>query len=220
MKPILTAIILVAFLCSSASARPRAQGRTLQDINVISPRVLQRSISPKFYKSLLISPIEGWIVVRASVINTRLSGARVMRSELNGAYDQLALKFAKDLHIAGYYGVENPLIGGSVLVHLLVYHIADGTMVLSFPTLNEPGGNQLFYWGCARLAVLKADGSWDEIEGPEGLHGRGWAVRPANATQCPFHCDMGLPPRAKKYQPNLTAPVSSVLEPIIASTKK
>jgi hypothetical protein len=220
MKPFLTAVILVAFLCSSASARPPAQGRTLQDINVISPRVLQRSISPKFYKSLLISPIEGWIVVRASVIHNNLSGARVLRSELNGAYDQLALKFANDLHIAGYYGVENPLTGGSVLLHLLVYRIADGTMVLSFPTFDEPGGNQLFYWGCARLAVVKGDGSWDEIEGPEGLHGKGWAVRPANASLCRFHCDAGLPPRAKKYRPGPPQPPSSVLEPIVASTKR
>ena len=77
MKPFLTILVLVGFLCSNLPARPVVQNRTLQDINVISLRVLQRSISPKFYKSLLISPIEGWIVVRANIVNTRLGGMRV-----------------------------------------------------------------------------------------------------------------------------------------------
>jgi hypothetical protein len=59
----------------------------------------------------------------------------------------------------------------------LIYQIADGTMVLSFPTLEEPGGNQMEYWGCSRLGVFKRDGTWTEIEGPPSLHRKGWAVR-------------------------------------------
>ena len=219
MKPLLTLLILLGLYCHSAAARPPTQGRRIQDINVISPRVLLRSINPKFYKSLLISPIEGWIVVRANLANTRLSGARVIRSELNGVYDQLALKFADDLEIAGYYAMESRT-AAPVLLHLLVYQIADGTMILSFPTFDGPGGNQMFYWGCARLAVLKRDGKWDEIEGPEGLHGKGWAVRPANPFDSPAYCDFGSPQRAKKYRPGPPLPPSSVLGPIIASTKR
>lgn len=79
--------------------------------------------------------------------------------------------------IAGYYGLERPGMGGSVLLHVLIYQIAEGTIALSFPTLEEPGDEQMRYWGCARLLVLKSDGKWTEIEGPEGLHGKGWAVR-------------------------------------------
>jgi hypothetical protein len=211
MKPLLTILILAGSLCSIP-----VQARTLRDINVISPRVLQRSVSPKFFKSLVISPVEGWIVVRANVINTKLSGARVMRSELNGAYDQLALQFANDLEIAGLNRMSNPHTGGNVFLHLLVYQIADGTMILSFPTFEEAGGNQMWYWGCSRLAVLKKDGRWVEIEGPEGLHGKGWAVRgPLDQ----FNNDP-TPPRPKTQRAKLAAPRSSVLAPIIASTKR
>ena len=218
MKPFVTLLILVNFLCGNLSARPAGQERRLQDINVISTRVLQRSINPKFYKSLLISPVEGWIVVRASIINRHIRGARVIRSELNGAYDALALKFADDLQIAGAYNMENPHFGTPVLLHVMVYQIADGTMILSFPTLDEPGGSQDYYWGCARLGVLKKDGKWVEIEGPEGLHGRGWAVRPANImNKTPDHLSFSPPPpRDKKFKPTLAPPPSSVLEPIIA----
>ena len=177
MKPLLTVLILVAFLHSSVAATRSTPGRTLADINAISTRVLQRSISPKFYKSLLVSPIQGWIVVRANISGTHLSGMRVIHSELNGVYDSLALKLAREAQIAGYYSIERPHLGGSVLLHLLIYQIADGTMALSFPMFEEPGGDQMEYWGCARLAVLKRDGKWTEIEGPAGLQGKGWAVR-------------------------------------------
>jgi hypothetical protein len=179
MKPFLTGLLtLVATVVSTVAATPPTRPRTLTDIDVISTRVLQRSISPKFFKSLLISPIKGWIVVRANISGTRLSGARVIHSELNGAYDQLALKLAKEQQIAGYFSVDRiHSSGGSLLQHLLIYQIADGIMVLSFPTFEEPGGDQMEYWGCARLAVMKKDGKWAEIEGPKSLQGKGWAVR-------------------------------------------
>jgi hypothetical protein len=177
MKPILAVLlILVASLVNGVGATPPAKGRHLTDLNVIPTRVLQRSVSPKFYKSLLISPVEGWIIVRAQLSGTRLSGARVIRSELNGLYDPLALELAKETVIAKTDSIESPHLTSSVLLHLVVYQIADAIMVLSFPHLDGPGGDQLDYAGCTRLLILKA-GKWSEIKGPEGLAGKGWAVR-------------------------------------------
>ena len=174
---VLTGFILTAFLHSTGAAPPPGQARTLTDLNVISTQAFQRSISPRFYKSLLISPIEGWVVVRGNVAGTRLSGMRVVHSELDGRFDSLALQWAKEIQIAGYYSIERPYFGGPVLVHLLIYQIADGTMALAFPQFTEPGGDQMQYFGCTRLAVLKKDGQWIEIKGPESLQGKGWAVR-------------------------------------------
>jgi hypothetical protein len=82
MKPVLTLLILVAGLHSSVALPPALKGRTLTDINVIPTRILRGSISPNFYKSVLISPIQGWVVVRANLSGTRLSGMRVIHSEL------------------------------------------------------------------------------------------------------------------------------------------
>jgi hypothetical protein len=62
-------------------------------------------------------------------------------------------------------------------LHVLIYQVADGTMALSFAHLDGAGGDQMKYYGCARLAVLKSDGKWTEIKGPESLEGKGWAVR-------------------------------------------
>jgi hypothetical protein len=224
MKPLLTLLILVGFLSNSALAATSTavQGKRVQDLNVISTRVLQRSISRKFYKTLLVSPIDGWIVVRGSWANTRIGGPRVVRSDLNGVYDQLALQFANDFEVTGAVGgAARNTSGGSILLHLLVYHTADGTMFLSFPTFDIPGGDQLYYWGCARLAVIKKDsGRWVEIEGPDGLHGRGWAVRPANAQESPFQVHEGpTAPRTGKFKATIPPPPPSVLAPLLANIK-
>ncbi|MEY2511553.1 MAG: hypothetical protein QOE26_2316 [Verrucomicrobiota bacterium] len=176
MKPLLVSLVLIASLTSGFAAHPSSANRKIGDMNVIPTRVLQRSISPKFYRSLLVSPVEGWVVVRANLSGTRLTGARVIHSELQGLYDPLALQLAKEALIAGNYSIDRPNTPGSVLLHVLVYRIADGTMVLSFAHLDHPGGNQMEYYGCARLLTLKAD-KWTEIMGPESLQGKGWAVR-------------------------------------------
>jgi hypothetical protein len=179
MKMFLALMTVVTLLFSfSANGAPRsAKGKTIGELQVIPTRVLQRSISRKFYKTLLISPVDGWVTVRATLSGTRLSGARIIRSDMGGAYDALALQRAKEVLISGNYTTDRPNLGSSVLLHLLIYKIADGTMALSFAHLDEPGGDQADYYGCARLAVLKADGSWTEIKGPEGLEGKGWVIR-------------------------------------------
>jgi len=177
-RPLLLVIlaVLLSSVSSALAAVAPSEGRRITDLNVIPTRVLKRSISPKFFKTLLVSPVKGWVVVRGNLVGTRISGARVIRSELNGEFDALAVKLAKEVQLAGYYSIDNRT-GGSILMHLLIYQIADGTMALSFPHLDGPGGDQQRYLGCARLSVLKADGKWTEIKGPPGLQDKGWAVR-------------------------------------------
>ena len=178
MKIVLTLLALAAFLGSSFAAPPRSDGPTIRDLNVIPARVLQRSISPKFYQSLLISPVGGWVVVRAQLVGTKLAGVRVIRSDLDGAYDALALKLANELKIAGNFRLGSQIPTSSVLLHLLIYKIADGNMTLSFASLDGAGDDQLDYFGCAKLAILQGDGRWTEIKGPASLHGKGMVVRP------------------------------------------
>ena len=176
MKAWLIILVVLTFVFP-APAAPSSKGRKITELNVIPLRVLQRSISPKFYKSLVISPVEGWITVRAQVSGTHLTGMRVTKSDLNGSFDPVALKLASEVRLSGNFATDRPNIPPSVLLHLLIYQIADGTMALSFAHFDEPGGDQLAYYGCAKLMVRKSDGTWTEIEGPEGLQGKGWAVK-------------------------------------------
>jgi hypothetical protein len=180
MKPpvtILAVIILLSLSGSSFATQSSARVRTISDVPTISHRVLQRSISPKFYKSLRVSPLLGCVIVRAQLSNTHLSGMSIIHSDLGGAYDSLALERAKAMTITGYYAVGKMNRVGNVLVHLLIYEIADGTMALSFAQLDEPGGDQQEYFGAAVLTVRKPDGQWTEIKSVDTLQGKGLGLR-------------------------------------------
>jgi hypothetical protein len=175
MKAFIIAVVSVGLLSSGFAATAPNAPRRLGDLNVIPKRVLERTVSPRFFNSLVVSPVEGWIVVRGNLSGTKITGARIIRSELGGIYDPLALQLAKETTVAGNYAIERPHLTSSVLLHLLVYKIADGTMVLSFTHFDHPSGEQMQYWGSSRLLTLKAD-KWSEIIGPTSL-GKGFTVR-------------------------------------------
>jgi hypothetical protein len=182
MKPLTPLIILSVLLTfaggNEAAIQPPAKVRTISDISSIPHQVLQRAISPKFYKTLLISPIQGYVVVRGQVDSTtHLSGLRVVHSELGGTYDSIALERARATTISGYYSTDKIVQTGNVLVTVLIYKIADGTAALSFAQVDEPGGDQQQYYGCALLAVLKNDGKWTEIKSVDSLQGKGMVLR-------------------------------------------
>jgi hypothetical protein len=139
-----------------------ATARSISDIPAAREALL-RIVSPRFYRSLLISPVGGWIVVRGDLVNDHLLGPRVIHSELGGIYDKLALELAQNLQIVDYTRADMSSARLTVFVHLLIYEIADGTMAMSFAHLDESGGNQLRYSGAAWMAVQKA-GAWNTIE--------------------------------------------------------
>lgn len=128
---------------------------------------LRRTVGAKLYRSLLISPVEGWIIVRGQLGNDRLIGPIITHSELGGLYDSLALDLARNLRILDYTQSETPGAARTVLVNLVIYQIADTKMAISFGHFAEPGGSQLRYSGAAWIAVLK-ENKWVSIE-PLGL---------------------------------------------------
>ena len=152
----------LAFVCLLAAGTHFTQARSISDIPAAKEALL-RIVSPKFYRSLLISPVEGWIVVRGSLMNDHLAGTKIVHSEAGGSYDRLALELANNLQIVDYTRADRSGAPRSVLVHLLIYKIADGTMAMSFAHLDETGGNQLRYSGAAWMAVQKS-GEWVAIE--------------------------------------------------------
>src|SRR3954467_10053636 len=86
-------------LCLSAVLTAHsANARSIKDIPAAKEALL-RIVSPKFYQSLAISPIKGWVVVRGDLVNDHLAGVRVVRSEAGGPYEHLALDLARNLQV-------------------------------------------------------------------------------------------------------------------------
>jgi len=167
---------------------PLADARSIKDIPAAKESLL-RLVSPQFYHSLLISPIQGEVIVRGVLTNNHLSARRIVKSDVGGTYDILALELARNLQIVDLTRADMSPFGTPVLVHLLVYRIADGTMTISFAHFEGTGSNQLRYSGAAWMAVLKND-KWLTVEprklGPQEKRGPRMytlAVEPANSAR-------------------------------------
>jgi len=180
--------LLLALICSAGLGIHCADGRSINDIPAAKESLL-RIVSPNFYRSLLISPVEGWIVARGDLLNDHLAGTKIIRSELGGAYDRLALELANNLQIVDYTRTDRSGGPRAVFVHLLIYKIADGTMAISFAHFDQGGGNQLRYSGAAWMAARKGD-QWVTIEPREltpherrGPRMYTLAVEPANSAR-------------------------------------
>ena len=159
--------ILSAILFSVAALAPlqaQTKARVLNDIPAARESLL-RMVSPRFYRTLLVSPVEGWIVVRGQLTaGTRMYGGRVIHSELGGVYDKLALDLANNLVVIGYPHLELGDPNPSILLHVLIYNIKDGRLAISFAHFDTPGGTQMRYYGCAWMAVEKPNHLWETIE--------------------------------------------------------
>jgi hypothetical protein len=166
MKTLLSlALFFVALGTHSfaAVAVAPAVPRTIKDVPE-AREALRRTVSPGFYKSLEISPINGWITVRGMLATDHLVGMRVIRSDFGGRYDALALELAKNLQIRTDKREGTLIPTRPVLVHVLVYYIADGNLAVSFAEFDEVGGSQLKYYGSAWMGVEKGENNWVTIE--------------------------------------------------------
>lgn len=125
---------------------------------------LRRLVSPKFYQSLLISPVDGWVTVRGFLAGNHLTNVRIVHTDVDAEFNNLALELAKNLQIQGYRPTGTGVWTTPVLVHVAVYGIADGKLAVSFANLDNTGGTQFRYYGSAWMGVQKNDKSWVTIE--------------------------------------------------------
>ena len=168
MKTSLAALLFFATLHTQFAAQAPANIRTFKNLPSFPRESLRNGVSTKFYRSLEISPVQAWVVVRAPLVDSRAVGAKVIRSDANGAYDKMAVELANELgRFSGLDYTESRIALSHVDVHLLVYKIADGTMVVAFWHIDDAryaGYRQLT---SAYIGVLKNDGKWVVIEPPK-----------------------------------------------------
>ncbi len=126
---------------------------------------LRRTVNAKLYRSLLVSPVDAWIIVRGELAQDHLIGQRIIRSESGGKYDSLALELANNLRILDFTRTDRSNGSKGILVNLVIYDIADGKMALSFAHFAESGASQQRYSGAAWVAVSKRE-KWVPIDPP------------------------------------------------------
>lgn len=161
MKRLLFA--LLSCLLATTSFGAVFTGRTIKDIPDAAEG-LRRMVSPKFYQSLQMSPVDGWVTVRGTLLGDRVSNPKIISTDADEEFNTLALELADNLQIRGFRPTRTNIYATPVLVHVAVYNIADGRLAVSFATLDFPGGDQFRYYGSAWMGVLKRNHLWEVIE--------------------------------------------------------
>lgn len=154
---------LVSCLLASSSFGAVYTQRTIKQIPDAAES-LRRVVSPKFYQSLLISPVQGWVTVRGTLLGTRMSNPTIISSDADEEFNTLALELANNLEVQGFRRTQTNIYAVPVVLHVAVYNIADGRLGVSFANLDFPGGDQFRYYGSAWMGVLKRNHLWEVIQ--------------------------------------------------------
>lgn len=161
LPPACLGLLVVLHSVAAAPPAPPANARTIRNLPGFPLAHLKTSISPKLYKSLIISPVTAWVVAQAPAGEG--DEGKIVRSDAGGVFDKLAREMAKGWGGVGYDTTESRTRRPTLMVHLLIYKLADGLMAVNFSH-----NDQAFYHGIQYsdvwVGVFK-DGKWTRIGG-------------------------------------------------------
>jgi hypothetical protein len=156
-------LLVVLHSFAAAPPAPPANARTIGNLPDFPLAHLKTSLSPRLYKSLLISPLTAWVVAQAPAGEG--AEPKIVHSDAGGAFDKLALEMAKGWSVTRYDTTESRTHRPTLMVHLLIYKIADGLMAVNFSH-----NDQAFYQGIQHsdvwVGVFK-NGKWTRIGGTQ-----------------------------------------------------
>ena len=156
--------LLVVLHSSAFAAKPPAPPaniRTIANLGDFPLASLKMSLSPKLYKSLMISPVTAWVVAQAP--ENASSEPKILHSEAGGAFDKVALAMAREWAGVGFNTTESRTQRPSLKVHLLIYKLVDGVMAVNFAH-----NDQALYAGIQHTDVwvgVYKNGKWTRIGG-------------------------------------------------------
>lgn len=145
-----------------ARPAPVANARTIGNLPDFPLRHLKMSINSKLYKSLMISPVTAWVVANPPAGEG--GEPKIVRSDAGGAFDKLAMQMAMAWGAVGYDTTESRTQRPTLQIHLLVYKIADGSLL----AVNFAYNDQAFYHGLQKSDVwvgVYKGGRWTKIGG-------------------------------------------------------
>ena len=99
--------------------------RSMNDIPGVPVSALQVYMPKEAWQRLANAPVKAYILVRASVFNNKVSGARVARSEANGVYDKISMQMANSMSV--YSDTTGSRVPSNVMIHVLIYGLPDGS---------------------------------------------------------------------------------------------
>ena len=162
LLPLGASLLIVSHSFAGKPAPPPANARTINNLSGFPLAHLKKALSPKLYKSLLISPVTAWVVAQAPAS----SGAepKILQSDAGGQFDGLAKEMAKDWTPVGFNTTESRLHRPPVLrVHLLIYKLPDALLAVNF-SHNDESYHQGLQYSDVWVGTYK-NGKWTRVGG-------------------------------------------------------
>lgn len=158
--PFVPLILLAVLLAAPASG----EVRTMASLPGVPVAGLRSILPQEAYQKLINEPIKAWIIVRGQVVDNKVFGARVVRSEANGVYDKVSVQMADGMEL--YAFETGTRIHPSVLVHILVYQLPKGEHAIAIAQNDSVGDANLIYSRSLKLRYLGLKGATPPAKKP------------------------------------------------------
>lgn len=118
---------------------------------------LRTYLPQEAFNRLINEPIKAWIVVRGQIVNNKVAGARIARSEANGVYDKISLQMADDMELYAFETASR--LHQSVVVHVLIYQLPKGEHAFALAQNDNVGDANLIYSRSIKMRFLGLAGA-------------------------------------------------------------
>lgn len=157
MKTLLIRLVPLILLTILIAASASGEVRTMANLPGLPVAGLRTYLPPDAYQKLINAPIKAWIVVRGQIINNKVFGARVVRSEANGVYDKISVQMADGMEL--YSFETGSRLPASVIVHILIYQLPKGEHAFALAQNDSVGDANLIYSRSIKLRYLGLAGA-------------------------------------------------------------
>ncbi len=122
------------------------------DLPGFSAAGLRAYLPADAYHKLTNEPVKAWIQLRGQIVNSKVSGARVVHSEGGGVYDKAAVQIANGMKL--YTDVTASRLPPSVRIDVFVYQLPKGEHALALAQDDSLGASNFVYSRSLRMAYL------------------------------------------------------------------
>ncbi len=133
-------------------ATARVDARTMLDLPGFPAAGLRVYLPAEAYSKLVNAPVKAWIQLRGQIVNSKVAGARVVRSEGGGVYDKASVQIANGMEL--YTDVTSSRLPPAVLIHVLVYQLPKGEHAIALAQDDSLGASNFLYSRSIRMRFL------------------------------------------------------------------
>jgi hypothetical protein len=160
MKTLRIRLVPPVFLSIFFASAAMGEVRTMANLPGLPVAGLRTYLPQEAYQRLINAPIKAWITVRGQIVNNKVAGARIARSEAKGVYDKVAVQMANDMEL--YSFETGSRLHASVLVHVLIYQLPKGEHAFALAKNDSVGDANLIYSRSIMMRFLGLAGAKPE----------------------------------------------------------